>query len=92
MVSEISAALAVDPGSVKQADDNGPRARGSRDAIAQSRSVCCARGDATDRDVGRLQSRHLGAQASLLAGFAILPIRAVLYTFSDNSLRLIAVQ
>ena len=33
-----------------------------------------------------------GRKPLFLAGFAILPIRAVLYTFSDNSLRLIAVQ
>ena len=34
----------------------------------------------------------LGRKPLFLAGFAILPIRAVLYTFSDNSFWLIGVQ
>src|SRR5436309_10740168 len=41
--------------------------------------------------VGRNADR-LGRKPILLAGFAILPIRAVLYTFSDKSAWLIAVQ
>lgn len=41
--------------------------------------------------VGRTADR-LGRKPILLAGFAILPIRAVLYTFSDNSEWLIGVQ
>ncbi|HLY56127.1 MAG TPA: MFS transporter, partial [Stellaceae bacterium] len=41
--------------------------------------------------VGRKADRW-GRKPLFLAGFAILPIRAVLYTFSDNSLWLIGVQ
>jgi MFS family permease len=41
--------------------------------------------------VGRTADRW-GRKPWFLAGFAILPIRAVLYTFSDNSLWLIGVQ
>jgi len=41
--------------------------------------------------VGRT-ANSLGRKPLFLAGFAILPIRAVLYTFSDNSFWLIGVQ
>jgi MFS family permease len=41
--------------------------------------------------VGRTTDRW-GRKPLLLAGFAILPIRAVLYTFSDNSVWLVGVQ
>jgi MFS family permease len=54
---------------------------------------------AADITVGELaglrfgKSRHRGGRKPLfLAGFAILPIRAVLYTLSDNSFWLIGVQ
>ena len=51
-----------------------------------------ATGYAADRAVRRLDGRPHWSKPILLAGFAILPIRAVLYTFSDNSAWLIAVQ
>ena len=49
-------------------------------------------GHAADRTPGRVQGRHLGAKAALSCRVAILPIRAVLYTLSDNSVWLIGVQ
>ena len=41
--------------------------------------------------VGRTADR-IGRKPSLLVGFAVLPVRALLYTFSDNSAWLIGVQ
>ena len=41
---------------------------------------------------GRTHRRRWGRKPLFLAGFAILPIRAVLYTLSDNSFWLIGVQ
>ena len=49
-------------------------------------------GHAADRPPCRIQGRHWGRKPLFLAGFAILPIRAALYTLSDNSFWLVGVQ
>ena len=54
--------------------------------------IAAQAGDGADCCAGRTHCRHLGRKPLFLVGFAILPIRAVLYTFSDNSLWLIGVQ
>ena len=53
---------------------------------------CGPSGHVADRAPGRPQGRCWGRKPLFLAGFAILPIRAALYTFSDNGFWLIGVQ
>ena len=54
--------------------------------------VAAQGGDAADRPAGRTTADTWGRKPLFLAGFAVLPLRAVLYTLSDNSFWLIGVQ
>jgi len=51
-----------------------------------------ATGHGADGDTGRPQGRPLGRKLIFLAGFAVLPIRGVLYTLAQKPYALVSIQ